>query len=114
VAAQNGVMMCKGRSGQTYNVSLYFDDSANNPVRFSGYGKAGATSPTEWSAPEDCVLMDLCIAAASGQTTTQLLKNSQPTGDIFLNAIILASIVSRPPVRILYRKDERVGAVQIA
>lgn len=114
MAAQNGVMMFKGRSGMTYNISFYVDDTAGNPVRFSQAGKAGAGSPTEWTPPEPVALVDVCLAAASGQTTTQLARNGQPTGDYLLNALHLASIATRPQLAIVYTPLAKVGAYQLA
>lgn len=114
MAAQNGVFMLVGRSGQTYNISCYFDDTAGNPVRFSQAGKAGTGSPTEWTPPEPCALVDVTMAAASGQTTTQLARNGQPTGDYLLNALHLASIATRPALRVVYHQLAKLGAYQLA
>ncbi len=114
MAAQNGVMSFFGQSGMTYSLSFYCDDSAGNPVRFNQAGKAGATSPTEWTPPEPVVLTDVCLAAASGQTTTQIVRNGQPTGDMLLNAMHLASITTRPSLRIPFNSLSKVGAYQLA
>lgn len=114
MAAQNGIFMLKGRSGMTYNLSAYFDDTAGNPVRFSQAGKAGTGSPTEWTPPEPCALIDVCLAAASGQTTTQLARNGQPTGDYLLNALHLASITTRPQLAVVYHQLAKLTAFQLA
>jgi len=116
MAAQNGVFHFIGlRSGQTYDVSAYFDDTAGNLVRFNQAGKAGATSPDFWDAPEPVVLRDIVLAAATGQTITQLLRGGKPTGDYFLNAIHLASVVTRPVLNIpFYPSVGRVSATQLA
>lgn len=114
MAAQNGIAGFVGKSGMTYNVSFYLDDTAGNPVRFSQAGKAGASSPTDWTPPEPVALVDFCIGAASGQTTTQFLRNGQPTGDIILNAVHLASVNTRPALRVLFSPLARFGALQIA
>lgn len=114
MAAQNGVFHFVGRSRATYSVSAYFDDSSGNPVRFSQAGKAGATSPTDWTPCEPVILVDVCLAAASGQTTTQLVRNGQPTGDIILNAMHLASITTRPHLTIGFNPTNKVGAFQLA
>lgn len=114
MAAQNGVAYFKGKSGVTYAVSFYCDDSAGNPVRWSTGGKAGAGSPTDWTPSEPVALTDFVMAAASGQTTTQLVRNGQPTGDYLLNAIHLASVTTRPALVIPYSPSAKVGAYQIA
>jgi hypothetical protein len=114
MAAQNGVMSFIGQSGMTYSLSFYLDDSAGNPVRFNQAGKAGATAPTDWTPPEPVVLVDVCIAAASAQTTTQIVRNGQPTGDILLNAMHLASVTTRPSLRVPFTSLAKVGAYQLA
>jgi len=114
MAAQNGVMSLIGQSGMTYSLSFYCDDSAGNPVRFNQAGKAGATSPTDWTPPESVVLVDFCMAAASGQTKTQIVRNGQPTGDILLNAMHLAAITTRPSLRIPFTPMAKLGAYQLA
>lgn len=114
MAAQNGVFTFKGKSGQRYALSAYFDDSANAPVRFSAAGKAGATSAQDWTPPETVALVDVVLAAASGQTHTQILRNGQPTGDILLNALYLASITFRPPLAIVFTPLTKVSALQLA
>lgn len=114
MAAQNGVFHLIGNSGRTYDISSYFDDTAGNPVRFSQAAKAGAASPTEWTPPEGCRLTDVVIAAASGQTTTQICKNGQPTGDYLLNALHLASITTRPVLNIGYGPLAKLTAYQLA
>jgi len=114
MAAANVIFNFKGKSGQSYSISSYFDDSAGNPARFNAAGKAAAGSPTDWTPSEPVVLVDMVIAAASGQTMTQITRNGQPTGDMLLNAVHLASITTRPPLRIPYGAGMRVGAYQIA
>jgi hypothetical protein len=115
MAAQNGIMNFVGaQTGQTYSVSFYLDDTAGNPVRFSQAGKAVATSPTDWTPPEVVVLTDVIIGAASGQTTTQILRNGQPTGDYLLNAVYLASVTNRPALRVIFTPVAKMGANQLA
>jgi len=114
MAAANAIFSFRGKSGQTYAISCYLDDSAGNPARFNAAGKAAAGSPTDWTPMEPVVLTDVVIAAASGQTMTQVTRNGQPTGDMLLNAVHLASINTRPPLRIPFGAGMRVGAYQIA
>jgi hypothetical protein len=96
MAAQQGQAHFIGQSGRGYIQSLYFDDTAGNPVRWSGGGKASATSPTEWKPSETVTLVDLVLAAATGQTATDFYVNDQGTGDVILNALHLASVTFRP------------------
>lgn len=96
MAAQSGMATFRGRSGQGYSKNIYFDDTAGNLVRWDGGAGAGATSPDNWVCPEQVRLIDVVLAAATGQTKTQINVNDKGTGDILLNALYLASIVSRP------------------
>jgi hypothetical protein len=114
MAAQNGVMSFIGQSGMSYSLSFYCDDTAGNPLRFNQAGKAGATAPTDWTPAEPVVLTDFCLAAASGQTTTQIVRNGQPTGDILLNAMHLAAITTRPGLRIPFTPTAKLGGYQLA
>ena len=94
MAAQNGTLTLEfpNRSRVTY--SIYFDDTATNPVRFSKDGKAGANSPDYLNVPI-CGIADLVIAAATGQTTTVIKRNDLSISTI-LNANYLAAITNRP------------------
>lgn len=97
MAAQNGVIHIVGQFGSK-DVSCYFDDTAGNPVRFSMTGKAAAGSPDFLALPG--IITDFVLAAASGQTTTQLVRDGVPTGDYLLNALHLASVTTRPKLAI--------------
>jgi len=114
MAASSATFNFVGRSRKTYAVSAYLDDTAGHLVTFSVFGKAGATSETYWQPPEAVRLHDVVIAAATGQTHTQLLVNGAPTGDMLLNAIHLAAINTRPQLNLIFSPGYRIGAVQIA
>lgn len=116
MAAQSGVARFVGlQSGQTYNKQIYFDDTANNAVKFDAGAGAGATTGDSfWTPPELVQLVDFVLAAATGQTKTQLTRNGVPTGDILLNAIHLASITTRPGLSMTYGAGSKVGAIQLA
>jgi len=113
MAAQNGTFTFAG-ARENYTVSAYFDDTAGNRVLLNQAGKAAAGSPNKWNPPENVVLVDMCIAQATGQTTTQLLRNSTPTGDYPLNALHLAAITTRPVLRKVYQVGSEFAAIQIA
>jgi hypothetical protein len=113
MGAQSAIFHFVGKSGMSYSVSGYLDDTANAPVRVSQAGAAGANSATDWTPPEPVALVDIIIAAATTKTQTQLLRNGQPTGDMILNAVYLASIATRPPLRVIYSPLARFGAIQI-
>jgi len=114
MAAQYGTFVLKGFSGRTYSVDCYLDDTATNPVRFDGGAGATATSPTFWTSPELTCLIDVIIAAATGQTKTQLSRNNAPTGNILRNSVQLASVTVRPDLRIVYPAGSQIMATQLA
>jgi hypothetical protein len=114
MAVANGICTFRGKSGMSYHISTYFDDTAGNPLRFSQSGKAGAASPTDWTPNEPVVLIDLCLGSASAQTTTQIARNGQPTGDNLLNAMHLVSVTARPDLSLPFNSVSKFGAYQLA
>lgn len=113
MAAWNGVMTLRGKSGATYSPSIYGADSAGTPIKFSGSGKAVSTSPSEWIPQEPVVIMD-CMIITGGSKTLQITRDNTPTGDLILEDAYLTSVVNRTPLRIPFGKGQRVGAVEIA
>lgn len=114
MAASYGSALFKGRSGRTYYKDIYADDTANNPIRWDNGGGASATSETSWISPEDCVLLDFCLTAATGQTKTSLQGNGMQTGDIFRNALHLSTVTFRPTLMVPFRAGTKVSMVQLA
>lgn len=119
MAAQYGTaqfLAVQGRGGiqKTYTRDLYFDDTAGNPVRWDSGAGATATSETSWTPSEPILLLDVCLAAATGQTKTQVNRDNQPTGNILRNSLHLASVVVRPQLRIPYGAGQRIAMVQLA
>lgn len=114
MGAQNGIAHFVGRSGMTYTVNIYLDDTGGNPIRVSQAGKAGSASPTDWTPPEPVALVDIVIAAAPTVTNLQLTRNGQPTGDVPLIAAYLASVYQRPPLRVVYSPIARFGAFELS
>jgi len=113
MAAQYGSVKFVGRSRRTYNKQIYLDDTAGHAVKFDNGGGA-LNGDTFWIPPEDVVLKDWAQAAASGQTQTQLLVNSVPTGDILLNSLQLASVTTRPELALGIRGGSKFAAIQLA
>ena len=94
MAAANGTITFEfpNRTRATY--SIYLDDTAGNPVRFSKDGKAGTVSPDFLNVPM-VGIADITIASATGQSTTVIKRNDMAMSTI-LNANYLASVVNRP------------------
>jgi len=113
MAAQNGTVLFQRPSGTKFSVSVYFDDTALNPVRWLKDGKAAAGSPDNLLITEPVVIKDICLAAASGQTTTTIKINDQPVS-VILNAIHLASITTRPEPNVYVSPNQKLTMVQVA
>lgn len=114
MAAQQATMIYQGRSGKRYSINAYLDDTATNPVRFDETKKAVAASPDRYRVKEDGAIVDFIIAAASGQTHTQILRSGTPTGDILLNAVQLAAITFRPQICIPFAAGNEIMMTQLA
>jgi len=115
MAAQSGVFKFMGmRSRQTYDVSAYFDDTAGNYIKFDQSAKASAASSDSWTPPEPVALIDLVLAAATAQTTTQLIKGGTHTGDFIMNALYLVTVTFRPALRVFINTGTKFQAKQIA
>lgn len=115
MASSYGSAVFRGlRTGMTYYKDIYLDDTAGNLVRWDAGSGANATSATEWVAPEPVALVDFCIASATGQTKTQLIRNQIPTGDILRNALQLSTVTYRPVLRVPFQGGVKIQAIQLA
>lgn len=113
MAAQNGVVTFERPNGTKFTYSVYFDDTATNPVRWLKDGKAAAASPDNLIITEVSAVVDVVLAAASGQTTTVVKKNDLPVSTL-LNALHLASITTRPVPGILCLPGQKLTMIQVA
>lgn len=113
MAAQNGVVQFERPNKSRFTYSVYFDDTAGNPVRWLKDGKAAAASPDFLQIGELCAIVDVCLAAASGQTTTVVKINDLPVSTL-LNALHLASITTRPEPAVVVFPGQKLTAVQVA
>lgn len=115
MAAQKGVLVLIGRSGRRYSKQLYFDDTAAHQVNFDSGVGASATSENFFNiSPEDMTIIDLILAAATGQTQTQVVRNNVGTGDYLLNSVQLASVATRTPLAIPLRTGDKLALIQVA
>jgi len=114
MAAQYGTAYFKSRSGRSITKDIYFNDTANALVNWDNGAGSGAATPTDWTAPELMVLKDLVIAAATGQTKTQIVRNGVPTGDMLRNAVHLAAVTTRPALTIFFGPGDRISLIQLA
>lgn len=114
MAAQYGACVFVLQNGTTLEKDVYFDDSANAPVRWDAGAGAGASSDTGFQVPANCTLVDVCLAAATAQTKTQINVDNSPTGNMLRNSIHLASITTRPVMRVPFRAGQKVTLIQLA
>jgi len=113
MAAAQGTISFERPNKTKFTYSIYFDDTAGNPVRFLKDGKAGAASPDFLNIQELSAIVDIVLAGASAQTTTVIKLNDNPISTI-LNALHLASIVNRPEPGILCLPGHKLTMVQLA
>jgi hypothetical protein len=114
MAAQKGTAKFVGTSGRSYYKQFYLSDVAGALTTWDAGNGAGASSPLHTILPEPAVLVDVILAAATGQTQTQIMRDNVPTGDMLLNAVHLASITFRPGVSIPFARGQQISMVQIA
>lgn len=114
MAAQYGCFVFIGKSGRVYYKDAYHTDSAGAKVRLDSGSGASSSSAEDISFPEAVALIDVAIAAATGQTKTQLLINETPTGDICRNSLHLVSVTNRPSLGLPISTGARFSAVQLA
>lgn len=114
MGAAQGIVTFERPNHTRFSYSVYFDDTANNPVRWLKDGKAGATSP-DWLVMNEplVAIQDICLAAASGQTTTVVKINDLPVST-HLNALHLASITTRPEPAIFITRGQKLTMIQVA
>lgn len=113
MAAQSGTIIFRSGRGFKY-LNCYFDDTAGNKVRFDDGAGAGAATSPEYKPPFGGVIADVVLAAATGQTKSQININGVPVGTILLNALHLASVTSRPPVGVGFLPGAKIEIIQLA
>ena len=94
MGATTPVMILRGKSGQTYTLNLYFagGDAAGYIVPCTFNGVAAATSPTDFTLPEPCVITYVS-GPATGTLTVDV--NGMPT-PIGINTAVAIAAVANP------------------
>ena len=115
-APQYGTAVLKGlRSGRIYNVDMYHSDVVDGLANFDGGGGAGATSPTSFTLPEDCILLDYSIVTGMTDTTkVQVLRGNQPTGDFLRYTQHLTTSPARSPIQLGFKQGVELRCIQKA
>jgi len=113
MAAQNGTLQVEYPDGTKQTYSVYASDSAGVAIKISKTGKADANAPDNFIADRLCAVTDFCLAAATGQTTTTVMKNDQIVSTL-LNSNILAAITTRPPLDIMLLPGQKFSMYQVA
>lgn len=112
MAAQSGSIILAGHIPA--EIGIYFDDTAGNKVRYDDGAGAGAATSTDYIPSRNCILTDVVLAAATGQTKTRINVGGRPVGSVILNSIHLASITSRPRLNIPIQKGQKLEMIQVA
>lgn len=115
MAAQSGVFIFGGVSGRRYIKQIFLDDTATHSILIdAGAGAGVGIGDSFWVAAEPGAIIDFTLAAATGQSRTQLLRDGVPTGDILLNANYLASVQQRPSPMTPYLRGSKIAFIQLA
>ncbi len=114
MAAQSGAIILRAAGGGSKYINIYADDSAGDKIRFDDGAGAGAATSTEFRPPFGGIISDFILAAASGQTKTQINVNNVPVGTVLLNSIHLASVENRPPVGVPFSAGSKIELIQLA
>ncbi len=113
MAASNGTLTFSRPRGSKIFVNFLLDDTAGHLANFSRDAKAVATDLTTLRINEVQGLEDVCIASATGQSQTVLKKNGVPLAPI-LNAMHLASVVTRPELGFVFVPGDEITMLQVA
>ncbi len=115
-APQYGTVVLRGlRTGRIYNVDAYFSDVVDGLANFDGGGGASATSPTSFTMPEECIMVDYSIVTGMTDTTkVQVLRGNQPTGDFLRFTQHLTTSPSRSPIQLGFRAGVELRCIQKA
>ena len=115
-APQYGTVVLRGlRTGRIYNVDAYFSDVVDGLANFDGGGGASATSPTSFTMPEECIMVDFSIVTGMTDTTkVQVLRGNQPTGDFLRFTQHLTTSPARSPIQLGFRGGVELRCIQKA
>ena len=114
MAATQGTLIFRGRSGRTYVRDMYLDDVAAAPANLDSGGGASATSETFCTLPEQASLEDVSIVTGAAQTKLQVTRNGQPTGDMIRQTLHLNTLAARPHLAIPFNPTDKIAFNQIA
>jgi hypothetical protein len=108
-----GTMILVGmRTGKTYIKDIYFPDVLAGQINWDGGAGASATSPTDWTAPEPCILTDMSVVTGMVDTTKlQILRNGIPSGDFLRYSIHETTLALRPRLRIGFNAGTRIAGL---
>lgn len=113
MAASAGTFVFVGKSGQTYTIDVYVPDATGTKLTFNPSGLAASTSTDYWKAPEECMLVDVSIAAAPTAVGAAItLSGALYTGKTLRWANQLATLATRMKHKIAIPAGEQVGALQ--
>lgn len=114
MAASAGTMVLRGlASGSTFTVDLYVPDAVATLLAFNPAGLAASTSPSDFRAPEKCVVVDITTAAAPTAVGGTFKRNSAVVnGGTFRWADRLNTLSNRAPLAIVFDKGDFISVLQ--
>ena len=113
-AGTPGSIVCRGKSGASYNRQVWFPDAAGFSLRFDqGAGVSATLGETFTTFPEDVYITDIAITTVGTPAATffRLTLNGAPTSQQFVVAGQLTSVAFRPALSMLVPYGSRLGGL---
>ena len=113
MAAQSGSITLQGASGAVYSLDMYAPDATGTRLCFNPSGLAASTSPDSYRVPEDCVIVDVAIAASPTAVGATFQRNSAViSGGTIRWADRVNTLSTRSPLAIGFKKGDFLSALQ--
>lgn len=109
--AVNANLSFVGRSGRTYEISMYTADTAGYVNKFSASTTAGTGSADFWRAPEPVTLVDFSMTTGTTQTHMVMTEDGAVKNGTILSFVShVSTAATRPALRIPFPAGALIGA----
>jgi len=112
MAASAGTIVMKSRN-RTYTIDTYIPDAVGTLLAMNPSGLAASTSPTDFRAPEDCVIVDITTKTApTAVGGTFKINSGVVNGGTFRWDDRLNTLSKRADMAILVRAGDFISVLQ--
>ena len=112
MAATNATFVFIGASGKVYTVDAYVPDAIATKITFNPSGLAVAGSTPYWTAPENCVMVDITGKAPTAVGAIATFDGANMTGFTFRWANQLDTLPTRMKHRLSIPVGVQFGCLQ--